>query len=283
MKSFILFSLFLCFLLPFSFSQVAIEPLPGIGARVVGLGNAYTAVSGNLWSVFHNPASITGGEGLELGTYVEQRYFLKELTYGSAAALYPFAGNQAAGLSLSSQGFSGYRQNSIGLTYGITLFDHLSLGARVNAATLAIAGYGSVATIFADFGAHYAINEELAVGASMYNVSQARLNTQLGEELLLPSILSAGLSYRPGEKVMIVADVQKHEGFPASFRGGIEYEISELIIARIGTGTEPLVFSGGVGVNWEGLQLDISMSYTERVQYSPHFSLSYLIGKSEED
>ncbi|MEO0896534.1 MAG: hypothetical protein AAFY71_09065 [Bacteroidota bacterium] len=263
--------------------QVAIEPTPGIGARMVGMGNAYVAVRGDIWQAFLNPAGLPGARSLEVGTYVEQRFFLRELTNGSAGLVYPLATNQAVGVAISSRGFAGYRQNMAGFSYGITLLKKLSLGARLNLANLSVPNYGSAASIFADFGVQYQFNRQITLGASLYNVNQAAISNLTGERLLLPTILSAGISYRPSSELIIVADVVKQVDFPASFRGGVEYEINELIFARIGVATEPLMLNLGAGIKWHSLKVDFAMSYTELLGYTPHFSLQYAIGNKAED
>jgi len=271
--------LFASLLPQFAKAQVSIGPNPGIGARVVGLGNAYSAVRGDIWTLFHNPAAMTGAERLQIGSYVEQRFFLNELTFGSAGVLLPFAGNQAVGLSLSSRGFSDFRESNIGLAYGITLLDKVSLGTRVNLINFAIPNYGSAMAFFADVGVHYQFNSQLSLGASMININQAQLTNTFGEPTSLPTTLSVGLAYRPSQEVMVVADLVKQVDFPASFRGGVEYEITDIIFARVGVGTEPLFLSGGAGVKWKGLAVDFTLSYTELLQYSPHFSLAYTFGE----
>lgn len=261
-------------------AQVTLGP-PGVGARAVALGNAYTAVPGDVWAAFHNPANLAGISSLEIASFVEQRFFLSELAFGSAAVAYPFTENQAAGLAVSSRGFSGYRESSVGLAYGITLLDKISLGARINLANLAIANYGSTSAVFADFGIHYQFNSQIGLGASMANINQARISNSFGETAPLPTTLSLGVSYQPTQQVLVVVDAVKQVDVPLSFRGGAEYEINELLYGRVGIGTEPLFLSGGLGIKWKGLKVDLALSYTELVQYTPHISVLYSFGKQE--
>ncbi|MCI4671716.1 MAG: hypothetical protein MRZ79_26480 [Bacteroidia bacterium] len=258
-------------------AQVIFGP-PSIGGRAAALGNAYTAVKGDIWSSFHNPATLAGISNIEVGTYVEQRFLLSELTFGSAAIAYPFTDDQAAALFVSSRGFSAYRESVVGLAYGITLLDKISLGARLNLANLAINNYGSVASVYGDFGVHYQFNSQIGLGASMSNINQAQVTNNFGEASTLPTIISLGVSYQPTKQVLVLVDAVKQVDQVISFRGGVEYQINEILYGRLGFGTEPLYLSGGAGVKWNGLKLDFAMSYTELLQYTPHFSVAYTFG-----
>ncbi|MEL6132610.1 MAG: hypothetical protein AAFR59_04510 [Bacteroidota bacterium] len=255
------------------------DPLPGIGARVVGMGNAFVAVRGNVWSLFHNPAAITGGEGLEVGAYFEQRFFLPELTFGNAGALYPLKDNQAIGLSLGTNGFSGYRENTAGLSYGITLLDKISLGATANVSTVSVPTYGTATTFFINFGAHLQLTDQLSLGTSIYNTNRSSFETALGSREYFPTVITAGLAYKPTDQVLLVFDIQKDIDHPVSFKGGVEYALNEVIYARIGVSTAPLLLSGGIGVNYKAFSFDFAISYTEFLQYTPHVSINYALGQ----
>lgn len=254
------------------------EPGTAVGARSASLGQAYTSVRGDFWSLFHNPAGITGTEAFSLGAYVERRFLLTELTYGYAGAVLPFADNQAAGISVGSFGFSAYRSNHAALTYGITVLDKISIGARANYTSLNIQDYGGTSSFYVDVGVHTQVTKSVSVAFTVYNANRASLESQNGVEII-PTVLSAGLAYQPTEKVTILADVQKDIDHPLSFRGGIEYEIVPALHARVGMSTEPLTLTAGLGVNWKQFQLDLAFAYHEQLGYTPHFSLTYQLEK----
>lgn len=267
----LLFSLCLGFALP---TRAGIDPFPGAGARLVALGYAYSGLRGDLWSVFANPAGITGLERPAAGLYFEQRFFLSELTYGSAGAVYPFWEQHAVGLDIRSFGFEGFRQTQIGLAYGVTVLDRISLGIKAKYATLNIRDYGAAGVFLLDAGLHVQLNEQIGVGASGRNLNRARITTTLGGVEQTPTVLQTGVSYRPTETVLLLVEVVKEEAFDPSFRGGIEYEIAPILKARVGGGVQPLLLSGGLGLDWDRLALDVALSYTEQFA-SPHLSLSY--------
>ena len=248
-----------------------------VGGRATALGYAYVGVRGDVWSLAYNPAAITGGKGLQTGLYLEQGFLQAELSYGHAAATLPFFGNQAAGIEISSFGFKGYRENMAALSYGITVLEKISIGAKFAYTNLNIPGYGTTGTFLMQVGVHTQLTPQLSLGMSAYNVNRAQFDTQ-GRQEVLPTLITAGLAYQPSDKVLIVVDVQKTELYPISFRGGIEYQLHRLLYARVGVSTEPLSFHGGMGLKWQQLSIDVAASYTELLGYTPRLSLQYRFG-----
>ncbi|MEM6767443.1 MAG: hypothetical protein AAF655_21060 [Bacteroidota bacterium] len=258
------------------------DPIPRAGARALSLGNAYVGVRSDYWSLYYNPASIATISGLGMGAYVEQRFLLEELNYGSAGVVIPIFERQAVGLEASSFGFSAYRESRAALSYGISFLNNFSIGAKVNYATLDISEQGSTEAIYVDVGVNTALSDELSLGFAAYNVNQAQIETATGFKEDIPTVFSAGLAFTPNEKVLLVADLQKDIDHPISFRGGIEYAFASVLMARVGVSNEPLTASGGVGVNHNGLNLDFAVSYQKELGYTPHVSLSYTFGQQGE-
>lgn len=251
-----------------------IEPSPATGARAISLGHAYVGVWGDYWSLYHNPAGIAGVESVQLGAYVERRFNLRELTYGSAGAVLPIFSRQAVGLDVSSFGFDAYRENRVGASYAINVLEVLSLGVKLNYSNLNIAQYGSTSAFSLDVGLNTALTDQLSVGFHAYNISQSRIVGESFEEDM-PTVFTAGVAYQPSEKVLVVVDVQKDVDHPTSFRGGVEYAFAPSLAARVGVSTEPLTWNLGLGLSLKQLQLDAAFGYHERLGYTPHISMSF--------
>ncbi|MDX2247801.1 MAG: hypothetical protein SF052_13535 [Bacteroidia bacterium] len=251
-----------------------IDPSEVTASRASALGNAYTAVNGDFGSLFHNPAGIAGIKNPEVGIFFYRRFNLAELTRSHAGLVFPFQGSQAAGLEAGSFGFEFWRENLLAFSYGITFFEKISLGAKVSYVSLLTPDAGNVSALYATVGTQTVISPQLSLGFSASNVNRAGLWMDGGKEDL-PSVFSAGISYRPSNKVMLVADVRKHIAFPLSGSGGIEYAITPTFLARLGVSTYPLTFNSGLGLRWENLTMDMAFSYHERLGYTPHISLNY--------
>lgn len=274
----VLFGMTFFFTLP-TFGQLDLPSASG--SRAVGMGNAYAGVGGDYWALFHNPAGIAGIENPQVGVYAEQRFLLSALNFAQAGFVAPFYDNQAVGISVSSFGFNAYQESSVGLTYGIEVLQKIRIGAELKYANLNIQEQGGDGAFMVQVGVQTQINSSLSMGFSAHNVNQAELNVQ-GPQETLPSIVRGGIAYQPSEQVLLVFDLVKDIDHPLSYRGGLEYKISHLLRARTGVSTEPLSVNMGLGLEWKELSVDFASSYTERLGYSPHFSLGYRLKKKSE-
>ena len=252
------------------------DPLPP-GARAAGLGFAYTGVKGDFWGLFHNPAGLAGLPQMQAAVTLEQRYLLPELAYAGAGFALPFTSNQTAGLRVATFGFDAYRESRAGLSYAIEVLERIRMGVTAEYAGLAIAGYGSESVFLLHPGLQVEVTEQLNFGFRAYNVTRAQLPLRTGDEPL-PSLVAAGLAFQPSEKVLLVADLVKDEAHPLSFRGGVEYQFVPALCARAGFSTEPLQFTGGLGLHFQQFRFDFSSSYTDRLGYTPYLALGYSFG-----
>jgi len=254
------------------------DPFP-VGARTLSLGGAYSGVRGDFWSLFNNPAGISGMSHGEVGVYVERRFMLKELTYGSAGFAMPFKDIHAAGIEVGTFGFDSYRETRIGLNYAATIMDVVSLGAKVNYAILSIEGFGSTSAVYVDVGVNTQVSKTVSLGFSALNVNRAKLVTSGEVEDRIPTVLTAGVAYKPSDKVLLLVDVQKDIAHPVTFMGGVEYEFIDGFMARVGGSAKPRMISGGLGMNLKGIKFDFAATYHQQLGFTPHIGLSYNFGK----
>lgn len=265
--------LFLLWLFP-AMLFAGIDPSEIAGSRASALAQSYTAVNGDFWSLFHNPAGIAGLKNPQAGIFFCRQFNLRELTRNHAGFVLPFGDNQAAGLEAGSYGFDAWRENLLAFSYAITIAEKISLGAKVNYLAIVTADAGSVSTAFVTVGTQTKINDQLSLGFSAVNVNRATIKGYAGKEEIL-SLFSAGILYQPSEKVLLVADVHKSIAFPLNWSGGLEYVIIPALLARVGVSTHPLTFNSGLGLKLENIALDFAFSYHERLGYTPHISLCY--------
>lgn len=243
------------------------------GARRISLGNAYTGVRADFWSLFANPAGIAGIGGMQAGVYMERRFLLEELNYGAAGFVMPFMERHYAGFDFSGFGFGTYNEARLGLTYATTILDRLSLGAKLNYTRTSILGYGASAALFVDAGLIARISDDFSVGFRVFNANQADIKRQIEERI--PTTLDLGLAYQASDKVLIVADIEKQVNFPTSFRGGVEYAFLKNFKARVGASTQPVTINAGIGLSLKSFDVDFANSYHEYLGYTPSLSLNY--------
>lgn len=275
--------LYLLFAFIFSYYARAGNEPSLMGANTISLGRAYTGVRGNLWAYGYNPAGITGLQSAEVGFFAEQRFGLKELTYGGITFAVPFKDKHFIGAEMGSFGYSNYKENKFSIGYATTLLKVLNIGTKINVANVSIPGQGNAASSWLDIGLNANITKSLNLGVSIYNVNQAKLKTQYEKENM-PTVLTAGIAYAPSDKIMIVADAAKSSTLSGvSFRGGLQYRLAKGFTARAGATTKPTSLNFGAGWQWkEKIAIDIAGSLHQTLGFTPAFSLSWKFGKKKE-
>ena len=253
------------------------------GGRRVGLGFAYTGISGDFWQLFHNPAGIAGVEQMEVGAFVERRFLLNQINNGTFGFVMPFKGQKHfAGFDASGFGFGGYTESKIGLTYAALLLERFSLGAKVNYLRTSVPDYGGRSALFVNFGLLGRITDQISVGFRVYNASQSYIYKPTNEKIA--TTIDVGAAFQASDKVVVVADVAKQVNFKASFRGGVEYAILDILKARIGASTQPTTFNAGIGVVLKnGLNIDFANTLHQQLGYTPSFSMSWRFGKKKSE
>lgn len=268
MKHLLLLSIFLLGTMSL-WAQVS-YPLPA-GARGQAMGGA-GAVFQDIHAAWSNPAGLAYLEGTSVALFGEQRFALSDLRQISAAGAMP-VGNSTIGLAVGYFGFEAYNESRIGLLYGRKLAKNLSLGAQLYTLGTRIPDYGSKQLISFEVGLQAAISPEVRVGGRVAN--PVRVEVLEGEPL--PTVVNFGVSYQPGEQVLLVAEVEKDILFPVRVRCGLDYQLIDALRLRAGVATNPSLLSFGLGYRLlEQWQLDFSAAYHQHLGFTPGIGLVFV-------
>ena len=271
------------------------------GARAAGLGNASVALPGEVWSMGNNVAGLGELQRPSVGFYAENRYFSPALNVGAltvalplgraatpaADAATPPAAPAAAARSWARHGvvafeaqrFGGqlYNETRLGAGYGYR-FGQISLGGRVDMLQVSIEGLGSRRVVLGTLGGQIeVIPQRLSFGASLYNLSQTKLASYQNERV--PTVLRAGLAYRPGAQVLLLVETEKDVERDANFKAGLEYRPVPVLVARLGLASLTEQASAGLGVVAGAFLLDYAATYQQALGFSQHLSVSKSWGK----
>ncbi len=274
---------------------------PGVrGARAAALGNASVALAGEVWSMGNNVAGIAEIQRPTVGFYAENRYFSAALNVGALAVALPLSrpaapvaasvmpGAEGATpapaapptwarhgvVAFEAQRFGGqlYNETRVGAGYGYR-FGQISLGGRVDVLQVSIEGLGSRRVLFGTLGGQIeVVPRRLSFGASLYNLSQTRLASY--EDERVPTILKAGLAYRPSAQVVLLAETEKDVERAANFKFGLEYRPVPILAARLGLASLTEQASAGIGVLAGAFQIDYAASFQQALGFSQHLSIS---------
>lgn len=254
---------------------------PGVrGARATGLGGAATTVS-DLWAVSNNVAGLGQLTRAEVGVYAGNQFFIRELSNAALAAALPL-GRQPEGAKAAPRGVVGvelqrfggklYSEQRAGLGYGYRL-GLVSIGARADLLQVSIEGLGARRAVALSLGGQAeVIPQKLTFGAYLYNLNQASLADYQDERV--PTVLRAGLGYRPSTKVLLVVETEKDVEQAADFRAGLEYQLLDALTLRAGFATLSEQATGGAGLRLGRLRLDYAAGYHNVLGLSQHLSVS---------
>ena len=248
------------------------DPQP-VGARAAGMAGV-TVTLGDVWAISNNVAGITALAKPTLGLYAENRFNLKALSTATLQAVYPWANKGWVGLELARFGDKLYNEQKIGLGYAHKI-GPVSLGLKATLMQLHLEELGSKRTVAISFGGQSEIIPSLIFGAYIHNLTQARLADFQDERF--PTVMTAGLAYKPGEKFFLTLETEKDLERPADFKGGVEYKIIEQLTLRTGFSSARQSATAGVGFTSRQLQIDYALGGHSVLGMSNYLSVSYRI------
>lgn len=282
---------------------------PGVrGARAAALGNASVALDGDAWAVANNPAGLGSLARPTVGFYAQNRYFSAALNVGAAVVALPLGGaapDAAAAeepgvvptgapaaprawarrgvVALEAQRFGGalYNETRVGAGYGYRL-GQISVGGRLEMLQVSIEGLGSRRVALASLGGQIEVlPNKLTLGVYGYNLGQARLASYQDERV--PTVLRAGLAYRPTAQVLLALETEKDVERPANFKAGAEYRPVAALAARVGVASLSEEISAGLGVHLRDFGLDYAAAFQAVLGFSQHLSVTKTWGRGSKE
>ncbi|MDA8131706.1 MAG: PorV/PorQ family protein [Elusimicrobia bacterium] len=237
----------------------------GFGARALGMGEAYTAVSDDISCVYYNPAGLAAGqEGRQLafshafhleGTSVSQAAYMKR---PYAAAVTYFSAGDLEGRDASANPTGDFTARDVAAQYsrGFRL-GPLAAGATGKLISQRIKSSGAT-SLAADLGLLYRLEgTPYSFGAAVTNLG-TRVKFE-EESFPLPLKLKAGAAASfAGPRLLLALDGEFPNDGPAALRAGAEYRGLEGIALRLGwrttaSGQRDAVLGRGFGDDVSGV------------------------------
>ncbi len=123
------------------------------------------------------------------------------------------------------------------------------------------------------FGGIANLTEQLSVGAHITNVAQPKLSERTGERV--PTILSAGLSFKPHQRLLIVTEAEKDLDYDLTWKSGIEYSPFKKFSFRTGFNLDPDAWFVGSGFKNTKFNLDYAFAYHAYIGSHHQASVTY--------
>lgn len=250
------------------------------GAANIATAGAQAGLNSSFWSLFGNPAGMSGLEAITIGSHVEQRFSIREMSAAQIGIVAPIGDKQAAGLRISWFGLGTFGEGRYAISYSISPLEHLRIGTSLSFYQTVIPSQGSGRSVFIDLGIQYDLSDQLTLGMFAVNANRAVVQN-LGDSSPLPSLIQAGLRFKASEEVTLVADIGQEVNAPLTLRAGIHYHPADRLLIRAGVRTGPSAVSAGIGLKFESFLLDMTAEYIPILGLSPHVGFTYQIAENE--
>jgi hypothetical protein len=238
-----------------------------MGAANSAIGGSSITVS-NAWSIFNNVGALGSlDESAAFATY-QNRYNVPgfQVVGGGLVHAMDFA---TAGVAYYRFGDNLYNQQRA--TFAIAnRFQMVSLGLGVNLVQQYAEGLDPRRKLALEFGGVAEIIPQLSLGAHIFNLS---------ENNVVPTVMKAGLSYRPSAQLMINVETEKELGFDEVFKAGIQYQLIDPLYFRTGISTKPFRSAFGFGLLLYQFFLDYAYVSNPDLGGIHEVSLSYKLSR----
>lgn len=250
------------------------------GAEQIALANSDIAVSGNVFSLFSNPAGPGQLRWRELGVfYSPSPYGLSELSNLYAAYSEPLPFGSAA-IGAMTYGFRLYRENKISLGFSYPYGRNIYIGAAVNYRSISIKNYGSRGTFLFDLGLLLILPGNFQFGFCYKNITRNSFGFSSDE---IPVTLQTGISYGPVNKLTVSLAVEKDIRYRATPSFGINYRIIKALAIRSGYADGPPKFSFGIGIFYSFINFNYAVFTHQELGLTHQAGIIFSFGKNGKD
>ena len=270
-----------------------------MGARAIGMGGSYTAISGDPNCIFYNPAGMAFVEGIAL-TFNHSQW-IADINYQSA--VFAYNSNRFGTFSLNyltvnygsfertivdAHAWEGYQslgtfdvgEYAVGLGYAKPITDRLSIGGQIKYAFQKLGSSTIWEYAGSDFEAEKDVNNEtdvvaydfgtfynsgfknLCVGMCVQNFANKPipLNFRFGMAIDLNQIFFPSIEKN---RLIFAMDMMHPRDYAERMQCGLEYQFKDFFALRGGYkfNYDQQSFSGGLGLNLEIQNIKVQFSY----------------------
>jgi hypothetical protein len=237
-----------------------------------GFGNQ--VIRSSIWSVFRNPAGLTGVEGYEAGIFYRRSMFLDELSTKGFVLAVPLIDKTPVAVGVQRFGYHLYHETKLNLALARSFSDKVKSGLSFDYHNYAFGNdYGNFSYITATAGFLLQLSRQVNSGVSFS--APVKLYSFQESESILKTDVAAALSWSPGNHLVLSAGVSKikdraHEvKFDVYYKPFLRFDLT----AGVSTGLAPFHF----GYSFQLLHCRIGMiaGYHFSAGFTPQITFSY--------
>ncbi|MDP2172471.1 MAG: hypothetical protein Q8M98_03550 [Candidatus Cloacimonadaceae bacterium] len=234
-------------------------------ARARAMGGAYTGVADDVNAIFFNPAGLSETEyEVQYGfANLYGQRFSQIQTAAIGFKLPKKIGTLAFGTRMFNVDFADVNlmseqiwSASHGFVLQEDIHSKISVGYTANYYLLSFDGEKTDDAFGFDLGATALLHGRTKLGFSVTNFNQAVMGDT--NQHNLPSKLALGISYIPYDGVTTTIELKKDFAQETEFMGGVEARLFEPLFIRFGVHQNPAAWNAGIGLDIEGIVIDLS-------------------------
>jgi hypothetical protein len=246
-----------------------------VGAESWSLGGT-SVISKNVFSVINNPATIGSFKKIQAGIYSEQRFGEAKLNSSNIALILPSKFINI-GFSINHFGYELFNQQKFNLSLGKRLSKQFLLGVSISYFETNISEQSHSGNFLGEFGLIYQPFQKWQIGMFVFNPTQSRYSVNSYDRI--PTYARFGASYEISDKVQFISEIEQTLNQNLVLRGGIKYQIHEILSLSIGAANNPVYLTFGTGIKLKNYKVDFAMSTHQILGVSPHLSISFPVEK----
>lgn len=260
-------------ILAFCFMSVTAQENYSAGARATALSNAMVSVS-DVWSTFHNQATLSNIQAFSAGVFYESRYLVDELSLAAGTMSLP-AISGIIGLSFYQFGHGTYKESKVGLSYSKRLSERLSAALQLDYFLYRFPeNDGAKGFPTFETGISYQTTDQLTLALHVFNPVHNGIETPYGKQKM-PVIFRLGGHYQFSGRSLIALELEKNSDQKAVVKTGIEFYLVENLALRFGVSGRPVQISSGLGYSFGRITTDIAFSYHGNLGITPSVSVNF--------
>lgn len=241
-------------------------------------GGAYSSQFQHVFTAMHNQAALAEFPALTAGAYTERRFMLKALSSYALALAVPVPPG-AFGLTIVHFGSSVFHQQKLGLAYGRSLGDKVSIGLQADYLAVSMQQYGHAGTLTFEAGCLLHISPQLHAGFHVFNPPGRQLDKSGNEDI--PVVYTAGAGYEVSADFLLSAEVIRQTARAFTTRLMSEYRVMSRLSLQLGLSTDPQLSGGGLSFSWEGLRIQLYGNYHPQLGITPATAIVWQLKKRE--
>ena len=269
-------TVYFCFVLFYSLQSKAGNEGFVFGPRALATGQS-GLMHTDVWANHNNIGALGWLNSSSLGVSFDNRYNLSSLNQISFAGAAVSKKYGVFGLGLSRFGSEIFNQSRGSLGWS-KAFGIASIGIQGQWYQVAATDFPTKHQLVINFGGLAKLTSKLHFGASISNLNQAKASEFQNERI--PTIVRAGLTYIPNDKIRLVSEVQKDLDQKSIVKIGIEYEVLKKVWIRTGFSSQIEQVSGGLGVEWRNFQFQYAIANHPQLGWSNSLGINFLLAKN---